>query len=195
MNLDTSSLRNTFFGFRHGESMANVEGIIISDPDNGIAAYGLSGKGRAQVKASARRNATLCENAVIISSDFLRATETAEIVREILGVSCVKHDPRLRERYFGAWEGACYRHYADAWEKDEINADLEQNGAESANAVRARMVDVVLGLDSLYCGRNIILVSHGDPLRFMQTAFDGLTSEENRTVPYFETAECRLMNP
>lgn len=174
--------------------MANVEGIIVSDPDNGIAAYGLSEKGRNQVVESAREIAALCPDAVIVSSDFLRALETAEIVREMLGVGAVERDFRLRERYFGSWEGKCYRHYADAWEKDEINADLEQNGAESANAVRTRMVDVVLSLDSQYCDRNIILVSHGDPLRFMQTAFDGLATEENGRVPYFETAECRLLN-
>ncbi len=45
----TPSLRNPYFVFRHGYSKANAEGIIVSQPANGIDAYGLSDLGRKQV--------------------------------------------------------------------------------------------------------------------------------------------------
>ena len=131
---------------------------------------------------------------MLVSSDFLRAAETAEIIRSTLALESIQFDVRLRERYFGAWEGKCYLHYKDAWEKDEINSDLEMNGAESANSVRLRLVELIHSLERRYAGRNVILVSHGDPLRLLQTAFLGLATENNGTVSYFDIAECRLLD-
>jgi len=194
MILDVSSLRNNYYGFRHGESMANVRGIIVSDPAIGTVDYGLSDKGRAQVMESAGRLQGL-ENAVIVTSDFLRAVETAEILCSAFGIQSPAREPRLRERYFGNWEGASYLHYADTWNRDATDPDQERDGAESANAVRCRMVETVLDLDRSCSNCNVILVSHGDPLRMLQTAFEGLDTALNHTIPYFETAGWRLLNP
>lgn len=194
MHLDVPSLRNRYFAFRHGESQANVEGIIVSHPDIGTVKYGLSDEGRRQVRSSAKKLPEL-NNPVIVSSDFRRAMETAEIIRSILSLESVKTDPRLRERFFGHWDGTCYLHYADTWKKDAVDPDQEIGGSESANTVRRRMVEVVKDLDAGFAGRDVLIVSHGDPLRMLQTAFAGLDTSMNRTVPYFETAEWRLLNP
>lgn len=195
MDLSVEDLKNRYYAFRHGESMANVEGIIVSDPEVGRQGYGLSEKGRLQVRSSAEKLALLIQDAVLLSSDFLRAVETAEIVRSALGVDSLRLDARLRERFFGQWEGMHYLNYSAAWEKDEMNAELEVNGAESANAVRRRMEDVIVALESEFSDRNVVLVSHGDPLRLMQASFCGLEMEQNRTIPYYETAEFRRLNP
>ena len=194
MHFDITSLRNRFYGFRHGESQANVEGIIVSDPKVGTLSYGLSVKGCEQVAVNADTLKHL-ECPLIVSSDFRRAAETAEIIRETLGVETVEFDQRLRERFFGTWDGQCYLHYADTWQKDEVDPDQEKDGAESANAVRGRMVETVRELDARFEGRDIILVSHGDPLRLLQTAFEGLDTARNRTIPYFDTGCWRLLNP
>ena len=90
---------------RHGESTANVEGIIVSTPENGIENYGLTDKGREQVVQSietAIAEKLLDENTRIISSDFKRTYETAEIANQILGGKyLIEPEPRLRERDFG----------------------------------------------------------------------------------------------
>jgi len=194
MPLDVPSLKNRYIAFRHGESQANVEGIIVSHPDIGTVKYGLSNEGRRQVTSSAKKLPELIDP-VIVSSDFLRAMQTAEIICSVLSLESVESDPRLRERYFGHWDGTCYLHYADTWKKDAVDPDQEIGGSESANTVRRRMVEVVNELDVQFCGRDVILVSHGDPLRMLQTAFAGLDTSLNRTIPYFETAEWRLLNP
>ena len=193
MNLDIPALRNRFYGFRHGESQANVEGIIVSDPSIGTVRYGLSDSGRLQVAENAER-LDVTSDAVVISSDFLRTRQTAEIICAALGCAAVRFDRRLRERFFGKWEGQCYLHYSDTWQQDEVDPDQEEGGSESANAVRRRMVDAVLDLDQEFSGRDIILVSHGDPLRMLQTAFEGLDTAQNGTVPYFDTGNWRLLN-
>ncbi len=195
MDLNVATLKNRYYGFRHGESQANVEGVIVSNPDVGTVKYGLSEEGRRQVVANSRLLLDQIRDAVIVSSDFRRTIETAEIIRGVLGVDGVRLDTRLRERFFGEWDGACYLHYADTWKKDEVDPEQEMDGAESANAVRRRMVDVVQDLDEAFTDRDVVLVSHGDPLRMLQTAFKGLETKLNRTIPYFDTGGWRLLNP
>ena len=41
-------LHNTFLIVRHGQSEANVEGIVVSTPENGCSKYGLTHLGRKQ---------------------------------------------------------------------------------------------------------------------------------------------------
>jgi broad specificity phosphatase PhoE len=106
-------LRNRFVAIRHGESTANVEGIIISSEEFGVSGYGLTEKGKQQaVNAGAEllklleHPVTLNEDtpptrhsvsdAVIVTSNFLRAKETAEIVASTIGARPVHIDARLR---------------------------------------------------------------------------------------------------
>jgi len=74
-------LTNTFSIMRHGQSKANVAGIIVSCIENDLRGdYGLSELGRAQALEAAQA-CGLATDTVIFSSDFSRARQTAEIVR------------------------------------------------------------------------------------------------------------------
>ena len=77
-------LKNRYFIIRHGESKANVAHILLSHPKDGMASFGLSPKGKKQVKISVLKNKKsklLDSDVIIYSSDFLRAKETAEIAK------------------------------------------------------------------------------------------------------------------
>ncbi|WP_372795337.1 histidine phosphatase family protein [Pontiella sp.] len=189
-----NAFKNSYYAFRHGQSRANVEGIIISDPNVGTVDYGLTAEGRRQVAASLLTAGDFDSGTLIYSSDFLRARETAELIQEYLGVEGIVFDERLRERFFGEWEGQCHANYSKAWKKDEFEPDREYRGAESSRAVQARMWSVVESLEAAFEGRTIILVSHGDPLMLLQTAFRNLGPERHRSLPYIETAQWRLLN-
>ncbi|KAL1514758.1 hypothetical protein AB1Y20_003844 [Prymnesium parvum] len=76
-------LHNRYFALRHGQSEANVEGVISSLPSVGTTKHGLTPLGRIQ----ARRAATSLIDAVgrehldnlyFYASDFTRAWQTAE---------------------------------------------------------------------------------------------------------------------
>ena len=58
---------------RHGQSEANVAGIIVSDPQIGCNQFGLTALGQQQVIKSASNTSKLNQDTLIISSDFLRA--------------------------------------------------------------------------------------------------------------------------
>ena len=188
------ALRNRYCAVRHGESLANVEGIIVSDPEIGTHQYGLSKKGREQVRRSAEQLIGLCHPFVIVSSDFLRAAETAEILCKMLGADSVRYDTRLRERFFGCWEGFPYTNYSNVWVRGFEDAGIPQDHVESAHAVRKRMLDLIESLEVECSGRYIMLVSHGDPLILLQTAFEDLPVGDHRALPGFRTAEIRTLN-
>ncbi|VGO17250.1 Glucosyl-3-phosphoglycerate phosphatase [Pontiella desulfatans] len=188
-------LKNRYYAFRHGESLANVEGIIVSDPAVGTLKYGLSETGRRQVRESIGKADEFDDQTLVVSSDFKRTAETAEIVREVLGAAPVVFDTRLRERFFGGWEGASHENYSQAWKKDAYDPDQVFNGAESTRSVRERMWAVVEALEKAHSNRKIILVSHGDPLMLLNTAFEGMDARRHRSLPYFKTAGWRLLNP
>ena len=46
---------NTYLIMRHGQSEANAQGIIVSDPKIGCFRYGLTALGREQAGAAAKR--------------------------------------------------------------------------------------------------------------------------------------------
>ena len=85
---------------RHGESDANVAGIVNDDPARAVA---LTARGRAQAIATARRLAGLAFSAAYCS-ELLRARQTAEILLAELGLSgtlALHVDARLNERRSG----------------------------------------------------------------------------------------------
>lgn len=187
-------LRNTYYAFRHGQSRANVEEIIISDPKVGNVDYGLTAEGRSQVRNRLAEANEFDADCLIYSSDFLRARETAEIISNTLGTGNIKLDVRLRERFFGEWEGQKHSNYSKAWKRDLFDPNREYNGAESSRSVQERMWSVIQSLEKTHSGEKIILVSHGDPLMLLQTAFNNLGPERHRSLPYIETADWRKLN-
>lgn len=186
-------LQNRYFILRHGESEANAAHLIIGNAKAGIAGYGLTGKGKQQVIASAeeaKRKNWLDSATIIYSSDFKRAVETAETAREVLGAGKIHLTQALRERDFGTWEGKHNKNYMRVWSKDVRGVD-HQDGTESIFSVRDRVTRLIVELESRYQGKTILLVSHGDPLHILQTAFADVKPTKHRLLKHMSVAEIR----
>ena len=187
-------LNNRYFAMRHGHSLANQQGIIVSHPENGRDNYGLSELGCKQVRASLRQNNQLDANTVVVTSDFKRARDSADIAFELLscGVS-ICEEPRLRERHFGELELASDDSYDQVWQQDEVNPDSRVRGVESVNQVMARVTAVIADYENQYSAATILLVSHGDALQILQTAFARLDASTHRQLEHLHTAEIRRL--
>mmetsp|Transcript_4106 Transcript_4106/g.7506 ORF Transcript_4106/g.7506 Transcript_4106/m.7506 type:complete len:213 (+) Transcript_4106:28-666(+) len=193
-------LRHRFFALRHGESKANIAKIIISDPQVGTKKYGLTTAGCAAVRRTGvafRKSAAA--RIVVVSSDFSRARETAHIFAKTLrqaGRCCpVRLDVALRERRFGSLEGGSDDCYKKVWSKDRQNASAKPFGAESAKAVQRRTAKLVARLDrEAPEGADVVLVSHGDALQILQTAFQGISASRHRSLPHLDRAELRQLS-
>lgn len=213
---------NHYWILRHAESLANVKGIIVSKSEIGTQQYGLSPRGReglpaklaAQVAAFMRASpsadaandlgatdsgaailgaAILGADTLIVSSDFLRARETAGIAASVLKAAPPRLDPALRERDFGDLDGKSDLEYPAVWALDAANSTLYPDGIESPESVRTRLVALVSRLEHEYSGRNILLVSHGDTLQILQACHAGLSAHRHRELPHLDKGELRYL--
>ena len=187
------TLRNTFYVLRHGESQANVEHRIVSSPTDGVNSWGLTQRGRDEVRRSVSECSLITRPVrLIVTSDFARARETANIAAELLS-SSIEVSADLRERYFGQWDGQSNTHYAKVWEQDESNAD-GVGPVESVLAVARRTTRLVSEVDRDRNDETILLVSHGDPLQILIAAVGGMQPSLHRRLKPLQTAELRPLD-
>jgi probable phosphoglycerate mutase len=183
---------NHYFALRHGESIPNIRKVILSDLDT------LTKNGEEQVRhsvAEAKEQSVLGSDTVIYASPLARCRRTAEIAREVLGVKDETiFDDRLRERWFGDWEGTSNDNYQKVWDGDDSNDENRDAGVESPADVARRVAELIRDLDKRYDGRNILLVSHGDALQILQTYFENASPSTHRSLPHLRVAEIRRIN-
>ena len=111
----------------------------------------------------ARLNAHLPKGALLVSSDLLRATATADALST--GRRRLPHHPGLRELHFGDWDGQTWDAIANThpelsrryWEDPGHHAP--PNG-ESWNEAAARVSVATDALIAAHPGRDIIVVAH-----------------------------------
>ena len=151
----------TFYLVRHGEAENNVRHILNSAPVK--HEYPLTERGRAQATKAAEYLVPVGAD-VLYSSPILRAKETAGIIAEATGLP-IHFDDRLWEVGMGRFnEGSqldMLKKYPDP--QMRLSPDAE-DGMESMLEVRSRLDDFLDELKEKYVGKQVILVSHGDPL-------------------------------
>ncbi|MBI4095085.1 MAG: histidine phosphatase family protein [Candidatus Liptonbacteria bacterium] len=187
-------IKNRYFVIRHGESQANVAGILLSHPREGTIRFGLSKKGKKQVKNSIskiKKSRLLGSDTIIYSSDFLRAKETAQIAKKSLGARKINFHKNLRERYFGKFDKTAFGNLDEVYKHDKRNANHTHKGVESPNKVLRRTVALINVLEKKHKGKKILLVSHGDVLQILRAYFLNKHASHHREIPYLETAEIR----
>ena len=164
------NLKNIYYIIRHGESESNKQELIISSPENAINSFGLTELGKKQIQESITKNKKLFnQKTIIISSDFLRAKESAEIIKKELEIREIIFNVLLRERSFGELEKKHNSHYKKVWETDKNNSNNKERGVESQQEVLERELKLLKELEAKFKEKIILLVGHGDPLRILRT--------------------------
>jgi probable phosphoglycerate mutase len=189
--MEIPMLRNRYFGLRHGQSHANRQQVIVSNPVHGARYFGLTKPGKHQVLDNIRRHRQLDSSTVIFCSQFRRAVQTADIARDVLGTHARRIDPRLNERWFGDLDMQDNSGYERVWRQDSLDSSSGFAASESARSVVRRMVDFVEDMESRLQAKTILIVSHGDPLQLLQTWFEGIPAESHRTLKPWQPAEIR----
>lgn len=204
--LEIQTLANTFWALRHGQSEANVQKRIASNPDVACTKYGLSEVGWKQAGQAGKDvvdeyGSSSCAGVAIVSSDLLRARETAQAVQtQILENdvplynSQVNLDVRLRERSFGDWDETSHDNYHKVWQDDTMDPSHTNHGVESVHSVMERATSCVLEWDERLENHMIVCVAHGDVLQILQTAFEKKDGSLHRSLPHLETAKLRRLN-
>lgn len=150
MSLPTRTLPTRILMVRHGQSTWNADGRW-----QGQADPPLSDLGRRQAKDAARH---LGHVDLIASSDLQRASETAAILAEEVGVGPVELDPAYRERAAGTWTGLT-RAQIEAAHPGALAAGDHPDGFEADPVLVDRAVPALLALEGR--GEVVVVVSHG----------------------------------
>lgn len=141
---------------RHGQSEWNAVGRW-----QGHADPALSELGRRQSAVAA-----LAVGAVdgIISSDLVRAAETAAIIAQHVGVGPVMVDQRLRERDVGEWSGLTRAEIDKGWPK-WLDDGRRPQGFEDVDLVLARVLEGFDTIRATTTGGSFLVVTHGGVIR------------------------------
>lgn len=166
-------LKNSFVAVCCGKSLANAQRLIISSPELACNEFGLTEAGKlAVVNQAAGILKLVGPNAKILSSDFLRARQTAEILAQKAGTDVELHQA-LRERWFGDFDQADDSSYQQVWAEDQQDVTHTKWNVESVAAVAERMTGLVRQLNEKFENQVFLLVSHADPIQILSAWFKG----------------------
>lgn len=101
---------------------------------------------------------------VIFTSHLSRARRTGEIIAEVIGLTPVVQDERLREVSGGQTEGTVEEERIAKWGADWRQLEL---GIETMAAVHERGMAFMDDLLKAHAGKRILIVSHGGFIRHM----------------------------
>lgn len=148
---------------RHGETDWNRIGRW-----QGHADPPLNGIGRHQAEELADG---LAEDgiAAVYSSDLRRASETARVVGERLGLS-VTEDPALREIDVGSWSGLTREEVSERYPEGFarwLDGEIGHDG-ETREQLTERVVAAVERIAAAYDGETVLIVTHGGAIRALR---------------------------
>ena len=151
------------------------------------------------IESLERLSAALPENAVVVSSDLRRASETADAISS--GRKRMPNDARLREINFGSWESMEFAEIA------RLHPDISRKywtdpstatppGGENWESVMDRVSDFVQEFSREQFAEDIVAVSHfGTILTQIQRATGKTGSKAvSRKIEYLSITKIRLLN-
>jgi len=162
--------------WRHGETDYNAAGRMQGHLDSALTPVGWN-QARFAAPALARFSPDL-----VIASDLRRATDTATVLTEAIGVP-LRIDKRLRETHLGEWQGLTGAQVderapgdRDRWRTDPRWAPP---GGESRVEVAERAQEVVADLlrPGADPGETVLLAAHGGLITALTARLLGLPVE------------------
>lgn len=167
---------------RHGESLANADGIFVGHTD-----VDLSPLGELQAQKTAEYIKENYKVDKVYASDLKRAFRTGKFVADALGLEVIP-DSGLREIYAGSWEGEKFKTLMDTnsdyavW-KNDIGSSCPTDG-EAVKAVWERIHNILLDIAILNEGKTIAVATHATPIRCMIARCLGMGLSGMKNLPW-----------
>ena len=169
----------TIYLARHGESDWNAANRF-----QGLSDRPLTARGRRQAEALAAELATVPALSVIYSSPLRRALETAAVVGDRIGLDTVAVED-LREVDVGAWTGLtrfeAQARFPDAFRR-WLDGDEGWEDGESYADMASRVLAAIHQIAEAHPEDELLVVSHGGPLRVIQAAAVGMGVHDYRKL-------------
>lgn len=163
---------------RHGQTIENLQRIC-----QGQTHGTLSAQGRDEARKIAQRLVDFDVD-VCYTSDLRRATDTAACI-------CAQHpdlemreDSRLRERYFGLFQGRIFPEPPAAFPpNDEV---------ETPEAIAVRLTVFLDEIRRNHSNQTVLIVSHGYTIRVLMTLLLRLPAADTETVADVKNASLTI---
>ncbi len=173
-NIFSPKKLNKYIFLRHGEAENNRINILSSWPEK--KKYPLTLKGAKEIEKLIpwfkKKKIDL-----IFSSDLVRTEETARIIAGALGKKII-YDKRLREHDFGIYNGRKVGDWTKLFSRKIDRYLIRPANGENLSDVKKRMMEFLKFLDAKYEGKNILIISHGNPIMAAVGAYEGYKDEK-----------------
>lgn len=198
------TVNNKYFIMRHGEAQANLTDCIscLATDENTLTEKGKKQAGAAgnAIKETIAKTPGQSID-FIYASDLDRAKLSAEIIAKEVGLpqSSILYAPELHELNAGVYNGKTWTEYRNSFISPEARFDTAPDGGETLLGLRDRAVKFIYDLEKRHAGKNILIISHGDTLFFMEHGLKGLDRQQlvqvfKSKTGALETGEWRTLN-
>lgn len=160
---------------RHAESAWNAE-----QRWQGWGDSPLTTEGRAAAEAWAARVAS--SFGAIVTSDLLRARQTASIIATSLNLHVSAELSGLREQDLGAWTGLTKVEIKQRWPDRLRERPRRPVDGETAEDLLARLHVALIDVADLHRARSVLIVTHAGVIRELERA-EGISSTP---IPHLE---------
>ena len=191
-----NKVHNSYFILRHGHTSYTADLIDIVYPKSTHFELGITEQGKEDIK---RLIPILKEKKIdlIFASDYLRTQITSKIIAEALNVEIIS-DKRLRDIDLGIYEGRKKQEYYDNVSPKEMFEKGVEEGESWLDCVN-RMEDFIKDIEKQYQNKNILIVSHGEPLWLLEKGIARKDSvdkllEERYSIPIIGPGELRKID-
>lgn len=190
-----TKLKNKYYILRHGQTIYQTKKKKIIYPFGDKPPIPLTKKGERQIKNAAKKLKRYKID-LIYSSDFYRTRQSAEVVARELGVKKIFFDKRLRDVNLGIYHGGKKEDFYRDFPSILSRFSKRPKKGESWQDVQKRVLACLKDLEKKYKGKNILIVSHGDPLWLLERKIKGLSSKNilgNLKKNYIQPGELRKL--
>ena len=179
---------NKLFLLRHGQAEHNLKDLIASGPERGKQISKLTSRGKEDAKRAAENIKEQLGKEklnLIFTSPYHRTKETARIVAKATKAKLIT-DKRLVELNCGTFNWRQVQEHKSFFANPLEEFTKTPPGGENLTDAKKRMFQAILDINSKYKDKNILIVSHGDPLWVLEGAFRGLSNEEILKLDYIK---------
>jgi 2,3-bisphosphoglycerate-dependent phosphoglycerate mutase len=176
-------MAGTLILVRHGQSEWNLKNLFTGWKNPELTEQGI---GEARATAHKLREAGL-EPTVFFTSALRRAQHTLDLILEELGITevTITRSQALNERDYGDLAGLNKDDAREKWGEEQVliwrrSYDVPPPGGESLKDTAARTLPYYedLILPFVKEGETVLVAAHGNSLRSMVMAIEGLTPDE-----------------
>jgi len=171
-------LRNRYFLLRHGKTIYQTKKRTKIYPWPDVPPIKITKQSEKEIRRVAR-SLKKEEIDYIYCSDIFRAKQTAEIVAQELGLK-IKLDKRLRDLNIGIYQGGNKKDFFRDFPVSDPKKRFDgrpQNG-ESWKDLKKRIKEFIADTEKRHHKKNILLVSHGDPLEILMGIVRNMRDKE-----------------